>query len=161
MLQSNRIKHIPIKSDMFRCKTHWEQGLLPETIMLEFNFRIKANHDKLKDEFKNIGEIREYVTEHLSISKVSDISSGINLGDFNFDFAVYNYDRDVESITKLFYNKHVDNMTFGFYVVLVHKDATLLCNADSVKKNSKKFATAFGNKYFKNKKVLKYFSISK
>lgn len=161
MLQSRPIKHIKLNSDLFRCETHWEKGLLPETIMVEFNFRIEANHENLKSNFSNINEMRNYVTEIFGIDTVSKIANSLPLEKFKFDFATYNYERDLESITRLFYNKHIKNFMFGFYVILESKNEFQACSFDDVNMCTVTLANELSEKYFKNSNLSGYFSLKK
>lgn len=161
MLQSNRMKHLKLKSDKFQCQTHWEKGLLPETIMIEFNFRIKANHKNLKNKFVDINGVRKFVNENLSTNAISKISRVVKSDDFKFEYAVYNYDRELESVSRLFYNKHIKNLAFGFYIVLYGKDEQKEMSVVDVKNCINSFANAISTKYLQNKKIRKYFTMSK
>lgn len=161
MLQSRPVKHIKLNSDLFQCRTHWEKGLLPETIMLEFNFRIKANHESLRKHFKDLTEVKSFVNENLSLNAISKISREVPLKDFQFEFAAYNYEREIDSVSRLFYNKHIKNFMFGFYIVFASKEEQRQYTSKEVMLCASDFIKVFSPKYFKNKTISKYFLLNK
>jgi hypothetical protein len=163
MLQP-QMRYIKLNTSNYRCKTHWEQGLLPETIMMEFDFKIKANHGALKkfdEKCNGINNIRKFVEKNIGIHRISKVANAIPLKDFTFNFATYNRERELESVTRLYYNRHVKNLKFGFFIVFSYKNESESCPEGRVVSCVDYFSKRFSDGYFKNLDIANYFSLSR
>lgn len=109
-MKSQDIRIYPLKSSSFHVSNlYWEEGLLPETLQIEIDFKITFNRSKFES-YQDFLQIVKFFEQ----SYISHLCRKIKSDKFYFDYCLYSREKKINRILFWWNRTDTDSCRFGY-----------------------------------------------